>query len=102
VIAFVAAKGIVTFHELARGHLVAAGSTPGLGPDDASFYFPSRVMNLGALYPYLPPSLCRVLRRYTLGSGFAGCYRSLDELLDDLATVTAELPPGTSTLHAAR
>jgi serine/threonine protein kinase len=75
----VAAKGFVTFHELrkSRPDLLAR-----IGGDDASVFFPHRVMNLDKVYPHLPPCLARMLRHFAAGDRVR--YQRADQVRDDL------------------
>jgi len=75
----VLAKGFVTFHELRRSRpdLLAR-----LGKEDASVFFPHRVMNLDKIYPELPPCLVRMLRRFAAGD--CARYERADQVRDDL------------------
>ncbi len=77
---YVVAKGFLTFRE-------AVGTWPELSgklsDDDASVFFPYRVMNLGKIYPYLPRKLNEVLLRFSFGAG--ACYDRISQITDDLA-----------------
>jgi serine/threonine protein kinase len=75
----VVAKGFVTFHELRRSRpdLLAR-----VGPEDASVFFPHRVMNVDRIHPHLPPCLARMLRRFAKGD--APRYARADEVRDEL------------------
>ncbi len=79
VLNFVLAKGFVTFHGL-------RGSQPDLldrlTGDDASAFFPHRLMNLDKIYPHLPQGLLRMLQRFAAGNRVR--YQCADEVLDDL------------------
>ncbi len=74
---FVVARGFMTFRE-------AIGTWPGLvlTRDDASVFFPHRVMNLGKVYPYLPERLNRVLLRFSFGACVR--YDRMTQITDDL------------------
>ncbi len=75
----VLAKGFVTFHELrsSRPDLLAR-----VAREDASVFFPHRVMNLDKVYPHLPPCLARMLRRFA--GGDCTRYQRADQVRDDL------------------
>jgi hypothetical protein len=75
----VLAKGFVTFHELRRTRpdLLAR-----VERDDASVFFPHRVMNVDRIYPHLPSCLARILRRFA--AGHCVRYRRADEVRDEL------------------
>ena len=75
----VLAKGFVTFHGL-------RGSRPDLldvlTEEDASAFFPHRLMNLVKIYPHLPQGLTRMLRKFAVGS--CERYQHADQIADDL------------------
>jgi serine/threonine protein kinase len=75
----VLAKGFVTYHELRRSRpdLLAR-----LGGEDASVFFPHRVMNLDKIHPHLPPCLARLLRRFAVGD--CARFRRADQVRDEL------------------
>ncbi len=75
----VLAKGFVTFHELRRSRpdLLAR-----VGPEDASVFFPHRVMNVGKIHP-LPPCLAGILRRFAKGD--CARFERADQIRDELA-----------------
>jgi hypothetical protein len=75
----VLAKGFVTFHELRRSRpdLLAH-----LRPEDASVFFPHRVMNVDKVHPHLPPCLARMLRRFAAGD--CARYQRADQVRDEL------------------
>jgi hypothetical protein len=72
--------GFVTFQDalLIRPELSGA-----LAQEDASVFFPNRVMSLRKVYPYLPAKLNEVLRRFSFGA--ACCYDRISQITDDLA-----------------
>ncbi len=76
----VVAKGFVTFSDALR---IRPGLSGKLDVDDASVFFPHRVMNLRKVYPYLPPKLNEVLLRFSAGS--RGCYDRASQIVDDLS-----------------
>ncbi|MBI5478656.1 MAG: hypothetical protein HY906_07375 [Deltaproteobacteria bacterium] len=102
VLGFVAGKGIVTFRGLAEDPAVGPALLAGLDRGDASVFFPYRVMNLHKVYPYLPAGLGRVLGHFSLGGDVTRFYRTLDELVDELRAVEAELPRTATALLDAR
>ncbi len=75
----VLAKGFVTFHELRRSRpdLLAR-----VGAEDASVFFPHRVMNVDRIHPLLPSCLARLLRRFAQGDCVR--YEGVDQLRDEL------------------
>ena len=82
----VLAKGFVTFHDALHikpelsGHLV---------DEDASVFFPNRVMNLRKVYGYIPSRLNDILCRFSLGAGTF--YDRISQISDDLADCAASL-----------
>ena len=60
-----------------------------LSRDDASVFFPHRVMNLRKIYPYLPEKLNEVLLRFSFGTG--ACYDRISQITDDLAECVASM-----------
>lgn len=82
VLHFVAARRIVRIREVLEQRPDLAGR---IGPDDASLFFPYRLMNLGKLYPWLPAPLTDVLRRFAVGA--CARYGAVDEVVEDLQSV---------------
>ncbi len=80
----VAAKGFMTFRDAIAIQPQLSGN---LSQDDASVFFPYRVMNLRKLYPYLPGKLNEVLLRFSFGAR-AG-YDRISQITEDLAECTA-------------
>lgn len=86
VLHYVVAKGFMTFRD-------AIGACPELSGklscDDASVFFPHRVMNLRKIYPYLPEKLNDVLLHFS----FAGRarYDRVSQITDDLAECLASM-----------
>ena len=80
----VVAKGFVTFREVLRDRPELLGQ---LHPEDASVFFPNRVMNLRKIYPYLPAKLNDVLVRFSVGKqpGYETVRQIVDDLNDCLA-----------------
>ena len=75
----VVAKGFLTFSDALRVRPELSGQ---LKEDDASVFFPHRVMNLRRVYPYLPAKLNEVLRRFSFGA--RACYDRVSQVMDDL------------------
>ncbi len=73
------AKGFVTFHDAIQAQ---PGLSAALWREDASVFFPHRVMNLGKVFPYLPRPLNDVLCRFSLGC---------EARYDRMAQITADL-----------
>jgi len=73
-------KGFVSFHDAIHARHIPASA---LWREDASVFFPHRVMNLRKVYPYLPEKLNRVLCRFS--SGCEAPYDSMRQIADDLA-----------------
>jgi len=84
VLHFVSARRIVRIREVLanRPDLVSR-----IGPEDASLFFPYRLMNLGKLYPWLPPPLTETLRRFAVGDCVR--YERVDEVVEDLQDALA-------------
>lgn len=76
---YVVAKGFVTFREVLLERPELLGH---LSDDDASVFFPHRVMNLGKVHSYLPRKLGGVLARFSVGTQV--CYESVAQILEDL------------------
>ena len=79
VLHFVAARGIVRIREVLEQRPDLAGR---IGSEDASLFFPYRLMSLGKLYPWLPAPLTEVLRRFAVGA--CTRYDRVDAVADDL------------------
>lgn len=76
----VVAKGFVSFSDALQVRPELSGQ---LKEDDASVFFPHRVMNLRRVYPYLPAKLNQVLLRFSFGAPV--CYDQVWQILDDLS-----------------
>jgi hypothetical protein len=83
---YVVAKGFMTFQSAVRTRPELSGK---LSHDDASIFFPHRVMNLRKIYPYLPEKLNEVLLRFSFGKG--ACYSRISQITDDLAGCAASM-----------
>jgi hypothetical protein len=75
----VVGKGFVNFREAIDEHPELSGRLTG---DDASVFFPQRVMNLRTVYPYIPEKLNDVLMRFSAGT--QTYYDSAGQVADDL------------------
>lgn len=82
----VVAKGFVTFHDAIQAQPRLAAE---LWREDASVFFPHRVMNLGKVFPYIPERLNRVLCRFSAGAS-AG-YESMAQITADLDDCAAAM-----------
>jgi len=84
VLHFVVGGGFVLFRE-------AIGQQPELSgrldDEDASVFFPNRVMNLKKVYPYLPDDLNDVLLRFAAGA--RSHYQDVAEIVSDLRACAA-------------
>ena len=80
----VVAKGFMTFRDAIQVRPQLSGN---LSQDDASIFFPHRVMNLQKIYPYLPDKLNRVLLRFSFGARVG--YDRISQITDDLAECAA-------------
>jgi len=80
VLHFVVGKGFITFRELieARPELADRFTV-----EDASVFFPNRLMNLSKAYGYVPGKLNEVLTRFSIGA--TACYDTIAQVVDDLA-----------------
>jgi hypothetical protein len=76
-------KGFVTFRDTIRERPQLSSL---LNEDDASAFFPHRVMNLRKIYPYVPEKLNDVLLRFSQGAQTA--YDSISQVIEDLGAVT--------------
>ncbi|MBI4875390.1 MAG: serine/threonine protein kinase [Acidobacteria bacterium] len=76
----VAAKGFTTFGDAIQARPELAGR---LVADDASVFFPHRVMNLRKVYPYLPERLNRILLRFSAGAEV--CFDRVSQIAGELA-----------------
>ena len=82
----VVAKGFVAFSEALRIRPELSGK---LHADDASVFFPHRVMNLRKVYPYLPAKLNEMLLRFSAGG--QACYDQASQIVDDLSDCAASM-----------
>jgi len=80
----VAAKGFKTFRDAIEMFPQLSGR---LSQDDASIFFPHRIMNLKKIYPYLPGKLNEVLLRFSFGARTG--YDRISQITDDLAECAA-------------
>ena len=78
-------KGFVSFREAIQAQPSLSGR---LRQEDASVFFPYRVMNLRKVYPYIPESLNRVLCRFSFGGT---PYDTVAQIADELAECAASL-----------
>jgi hypothetical protein len=82
----VAGKGSVRFLSVAEEYPELKDR---LTEDDASAFFPHRIMNLRKVYPYLPAKLNDILMRFSVGAGVH--YDRIDQVLDDLGDVSSAM-----------
>jgi serine/threonine protein kinase len=82
----VTAKGFVTFREVIHSHNELSGRLSG---DDASVFFPNRVMNLRKVYPYLPEKLNEILSRFSAGARTP--YDRMGQIVEDLEACVASM-----------
>ncbi len=80
----VVAKGFMTFRDALGTRPELSGE---LSHDDASVFFPYRVMNLRKIYPYLPEKLNDVLLRFSFSARVG--YDRISQITDDLAECTS-------------
>jgi tRNA A-37 threonylcarbamoyl transferase component Bud32 len=79
VLHFVVGRGFVHFRDIVHERPELSGR---LVDDDASVFFPFRLMNLGKVFPYLPRRLNEVLLRFSVGARTR--YESVGAVVDDL------------------
>ncbi len=84
----IAAKRFMTFRDALR---MRPGLSAALGEQDASVFFPHRVMNLRKVYPYLPAKLNEVLCRFSFGAHSR--YDKISQVTDDLADCAISMTP---------
>jgi serine/threonine protein kinase len=82
----VVGRGFVSFRDAILASPRLAGS---LSDDDASVFFPHRVMNLRKVYPYVPAGLNDVLLRFSAGTQVF--YDKMSQVADDLADCAARM-----------
>ncbi len=80
----VVAKGFRTFRDAIE---ICPHLSGKLSQDDASVFFPHRVMNLQKIHPYLPDRLNDVLLRFSFGARVG--YDKVSQIADDLAECAA-------------
>jgi serine/threonine protein kinase len=73
-------KGSVRFTDIRDVHPELESQ---LTEDDASAFFPHRIMNLRKVYPYVPEKLNDILMRFSAGAGTY--YDRVDQILFDLS-----------------
>jgi len=79
----VVGKGFVTFRDAIQAQPALSGR---LQQEDASVFFPYRVMNLRKVYPYIPEGLNRILRHFSFGGT---PYDTISQIAGDLADCAA-------------
>lgn len=89
VLLYVVGMGEHTFHDLKKGRLtLPVGGRP-LTEHDASAFFVHRIINLRKLYPWIPAALNDILMHFSFGTDHF--YETVEEILDDLRPVVADL-----------
>ncbi len=81
---YVTAKGFLTFRDAIAMHPNLSGQ---LAQDDASVFFPHRLMNIGKVYPYLPKGLNDILLRFSYGT--RAPYDRVSQITQDLGACAA-------------
>ena len=76
---YIAGKGFTTFKEIHKGK---PDKFENLLENDASVFFPHRVMNLGKVFPYIPDSYQDILKKFSLEADVN--YSNIDQILTDL------------------
>ncbi len=79
-------KGFVNFRNVVERQPQLSGM---LSENDASAFFPHRVMNLAKVYPYIPKDLNRVLLRFSLGAPVF--YNSISQVVEELGEAHSRL-----------
>lgn len=79
-------RGFVSFRDVIQTSPELAGR---LSDDDASVFFPHRVMNLRKVFPYVPAKLNDVLLRFSAGAQVF--YDKMSQVADDLEECAAGL-----------
>jgi serine/threonine protein kinase len=82
----VVGRGFVSFRDAIQASPELAGR---LSDEDASVFFPHRVMNLRKVFPYVPARLNEVLLRFS--AGVRVFYDKISQVVDDLEECTAVL-----------
>ncbi len=82
----VVGRGFVSFRDAIQKSPELAGC---LSDDDASVFFPHRVMNLRKVFPYVPARLNDVLLRFSAGAQLF--YDKMSQVADDLEEYVAGL-----------
>jgi len=85
ILCFLVGGGDVTRHGLAAAHSPALAR---LRPEDMNIVLAHRVANLEKVYPYIHPTLSRVLRHFAAGANLF--YETTDVLLEELEEVVFE------------
>ena len=80
----IVARGFATFREAVQSRPELSGR---LVEEDASMFFPHRIMNLSKVYPYIPDALNRVLLRFSVGTRVY--YENVGQIVEDLEACTA-------------
>jgi hypothetical protein len=82
----IVARGFATFREAVQSRPELSGR---FGEEDASMFFPHRIMNLRKVYPYIPDALNRVLLRFSVGTRVY--YENVGQIVEDLEACAAAL-----------
>jgi hypothetical protein len=86
ILLFTAGMGERTFHDVAGGRIVPLEP---LRDEDASAFFPHRIVNLAKVFDYIPPALNEILMHFSYGT--QRFYESVTAILDDLRPVARSL-----------
>ena len=81
ILSYAVAKGILTFKALMQNGEIGDEVKRSLTADDGSAFYNYRVMNLGKVYDYIPESLSRMLRHFTMKP--EAFYRDVREFYED-------------------
>lgn len=74
-------KGITTFKNILRSDTFSDDIKNSLSTEDASGFYVYRIMNLGKLYPYIPPRLNKILLHFTVKP--KNFYVNIEQLIED-------------------
>jgi hypothetical protein len=84
ILQYVCAAGFLSFRDVSEKYPECSAA---LTHEDASVFFPHRVMNLGRVYGYLPSGLNKILSRFSFGSRVR--YERMRQVAADVAECAA-------------
>jgi hypothetical protein len=92
VLAYIVAKGILSFHQVLRSDAFSDTVKNSLTADDASAFYEYRIINLRKLFPYLPRALNDVLMRFSHAT--TDYYERMSQVAEDLGGALDSFPAG--------